>query len=148
MLGPRLLLPTERAKEEIATLVSNCDNTHSLLFPLLALIGFRLIVACRLNWRGHHGHTLCAHEKPALRDQIHGALDRDADRPGTLIKVTVSAQNLLLLQPNLVQLIALVRFQLRSREILLQILFVIRALRIRLIFWRKVSRILRSIGNQ
>ena len=55
----------------------------------------------------------------AFGDQFHGAVDRDADGSGFLVDVVVGAEFFFFVETNLVELAALVGFELWSREILL-----------------------------
>jgi hypothetical protein len=80
--------------------------------------------------------SLVAQGQSALRDQVHGAFDWDANRAGVLVNVVVAAERLFFLDPDVVQLTALIVFQSRSRKGALGIVF------------RNVARVLGSVAHQ
>src|SRR5579872_2955907 len=110
---------------------SNCDSCCSLLCFFL------------FRWRGlrrgcgsFSRSGLRAHGKATLRDEVHGALDRDADSASFLVDPTVGGQRLFFVEADAVELAPLIFFEFGIRERFL-----------RIISWN-VTRVRRSVRDQ
>src|SRR5579872_192036 len=116
---------------DLAVQTSNCCLSCSLLGSLLL---FRL----SLRRRGSHDFDggLRADGKATLRDEIHGALNRDADSARFLVDPAVGGQRLFFGEADAVELAALIFFEFGIRERFL-----------RIISWN-VARVRRSVRDQ
>ena len=61
----------------------------------------------------------------SLGEQVHGAVDRDVDCAGILVDPTVGAQGIFFAHADVIQFGALVDFQLRRRELILQVFLIV-----------------------
>src|SRR5579859_2422603 len=93
--------------------------SSSLLASLLRCrLLLRLALLLRLRFRSGQvgGGCLGARGEAALGDQVHGAIDRDADGASVFIDVVVGAERLFFLETDAVQLSALIFFELGIGE--------------------------------
>ena len=95
---------------------SNCDSDCSLL---------RSFLLRRLASRRPRLLRLCAHGESALRDQVHGAVDRDADGAGFLVDPVVGAQRLFFVEADFVRVGCARRFPAAGGKVLLQVILVV-----------------------
>src|ERR1700722_706145 len=141
-MGPSSVARLDRRKRlspHYFLLAPDCGSDASLLaflllFPRLLRLRLRgLICGCLAAC------TPGADGKAALDEQVHGPVDRNTDGSSLLIDPIVATQSLCFVGADLIELTALVDFQLWAGEILLQIIFVIR---------RQFARVFRGVGDE